>query len=348
MKYRTWALICSAAAVLSLGAILVFRGTVPGSAMSYALRKQADSQAQRAISLSIPALSPLSEGLRSGEEGRETVVSQAVFSPIDDTVFVPEAPSGAQKIVTKQYSSSLSVNNASPKKIDVAALLEKVPDIGLTDEGPQILIVHTHTSESYNETGQDWYGDEDTRSDEESRNMVRMGNVLETELSARGYSVIHCQRRHDEDFNSSYAESNQTIREYLKKYPSICVILDLHRDSLIDAAGTKYRPTVLINGEETAQIMFLMGVGNDTYPHPYWQENLSLALRIQAEGERLYPGLMRPVLVRPSRYNQYLSNGALLVELGACGNTPQEAERAAVLFAELCANAMDRIREEAE
>lgn len=349
MKKSVWALLCSAAAVTCLGVVLSCWKIVPTGTLSYSPAPRSVTFPARMLALSFPTLPSLPKewtdatAETGGEGDGETV---PVFSPRDYSVTVPQAPADAEEIRSKTYASSLSVNNQSPKDLDVEALLNRIPDLDLSEEGPQILIVHTHTSESYNETGQDWYTAQDLRNTDPSRNMVRMGDLLDEALTARGYGVIHCQKRHDEDFNSSYTKSNQTVREYLKKYPSIAVVIDLHRDSLIDDAGTKYRPTVSFDGEDCAQIMLLMGVGNDAYPHPEWEENLSLALRIQRQGERLYPGLMRPILVRPSRYNQYLSHGAILVELGSCGNTPEEAERAARLFGEICAEALDEIREE--
>ena len=348
MKKVYHAILCSAAAAVILGVVLFCSGVVPVSAMSYAMRPEEPSEALRALSLSLPSLPSLpsqKEDL-AGETAPTGTLSIPLFSKQNYAVFVPSAPQGANVITKKTYASSLSVNNNSPTEIDVNELLAKIPDLDLSAEGPQILIVHTHTSESYNETGQNWYTDNDIRTADNSRNMVHMGNILEEELTRRGYNVIHCQKRHDEDFNQSYTLSNITVREYLEKYPSIAVVIDLHRDSLIDAAGTKYRPVTEINGESVAQIMLLMGVGNSTYPHPTWEENMSLALRIQQQGNLLYPGLMRPILVRPSRYNQYLSKGAVLVELGACGNTPAEAEAAARIFGEICAKALDQIRKE--
>ncbi len=348
MKRTKAALLCSAAMAIGLGIILCSTGVVPSAALSYRVGNSTESLSSRALTLSVPALPSLPQFWKEKTEGSasETVLTAPVFSDADFSVSIPKAPSGAESIIQKTYTSSILVNNQSPKEIDADALLERIPDLDLSLEGPQILIVHTHTSESYNETGQDWYTDQDTRTVDNSRNMVHMGEILETTLAEYGYNVIHCQKRHDEDFNQSYTESNATVREYLKKYPSIAVVIDLHRDSLIDSNGTKYRPTITVNGTETAQIMLLMGVGNDIYPHPDWRENLSLAARIQTTGEEKYPGLMRPILVRPSRYNQYLSNGAILVELGACGNTPAEAENAARLFGEICAETLNRIREE--
>ena len=347
------ALLLSAAAAILLGTVLWKTGTVPELALSYGIGGNGGSAAAHLLAMSVPCLPPLPQASEEEAEGEgatapegEVVLSQPVFSPTDFAPVLPSKPAKADKVLKKTYASSFSVNNLSPKTIQLKALAEKVPAIVLSESGPQILIVHTHTTEAYNDGELDWYGAEELRSEDSSKNMVRMGEILEKALTDRGYSVLHCQKIHDTDFNASYTESNKTVREYLEKYPSISIVIDLHRDTLIDDQGTKYRPVVTLDGEETAQIMLLMGVGNDTYPHPNWQENLSLAARIQKEATESYPGLMRPILVRPSRYNQHLCNGAILVELGACGNTPREAENAAKRFGEVCAAALDQLRKE--
>ncbi len=354
MTNLKWAILCSALGAMITGVILCSTSIVPTTALSYGVGPQIRSLSARALTGAIPVLpsTPQSEAGSTEEPNPETEIlslqafaSAPVFQPTDFSVTVPEAPDGAEAIVTKQYASSLSVNNSTSQEIDIDDLLRHVPDLDLSGDGPQILIVHTHTSECYNETGQDWYVDQSTRTTDNSRNVVHMGEILSAALTERGYGVVHSQKRHDKDFNSSYDRSLETVKEYLEKYPSIAVVINFHRDSLIDSGGTKYRPTVNINGKQVAQIMFLMGVGNNTYPHPKWKENLSLAARIQKEADDAYPGLMRPILVRALRYNQYLSNGALLVELGGCGNSPAEAEEAARLFGELCAKALDKIRE---
>lgn len=343
------AILCSAIGAMLTGAVLCCSSSVPQNALSYGVGGRAPSMSVRALAGSLPALSPdlqcaadPTEGL---PEAEGAFASAPVFGEADLSVFVPEAPEGAKEIVTKQYPSSLSVNNSSSQTVEIDALLAHTPAVDLSGEGPRILIVHTHTTESYNETGQNWYDTQDTRTTDNSRNMVRMGEVLAAELTAGGYGVIHCQKRHDADFNASYDRSLESVKESLKKYPSIAVVIDLHRDSLIDAEGTKYRAVTEIDGIPVAQVMFLMGVGNNTYPHPRWMENLSLAAWIQREACEIYPGLMRPMLVRGLRYNQYLSDGALLVELGGCGNSPEEAEAAARYFGKICVRALDKIRE---
>ncbi|MBO5247803.1 MAG: stage II sporulation protein P [Clostridia bacterium] len=351
MTKLKFAILCSTLGAIVTGVVLCCSGITPVKALSYGVRPQTRSLSVRALTEALPTLPSVPQNTAGATEEPSATVSggafftSAQFEEADYAIHVPAAPAQAEKIVIKQYASSLSVNNSTDLDIDMDQLLEHVPDLDLSGDGPQILIVHTHTSESYNETGQDWYADQDTRTTDNSRNMVRMGEVLSEALTRAGYGVIHCQKRHDEDFNASYANSLKTVEAYLKKYPSIAVVIDLHRDSLIGTGGTKYRPTVTVNGVEMAQVMFLMGVGNEDYPHPHWEENLSLAAWIQREADQTYPGWMRPILVRGLLYNQHLSKGAMLVELGACGNTPAEAETAARCFGEVCAAALDRIRE---
>lgn len=342
MKIKRWILLVAAAAVF-FGALPVVVGYVPTSALSYRAGEPLASREQTLLSLSLPAFPPLEqrEAIAAAKPGW---TATAAFSQTDYSLSMPAKPEGANAIVTKSYASSLSVNNNSPKTIDVQALVEHVPAYDLNVSGPTVLILHTHGSESYNDNALTYYSSNDTRTTKTYANIVRMGEILSSVLIGGGYNVLHCQLQHDKEFNQSYTKSNQTIQQYLNAHPSIAVVVDLHRDSLLDATGTKYRPVVTINGEQTAQVMLLMGVGNDIYPHPNWTENLSLALRIQATAQEVYPGFMRPVLVRPARYNQHLSTGAILVELGACGNSPAEAEQAALLFGDVLVRTLDQIK----
>ena len=355
------AILISAVAALLIGGILTVGGIAPRHALSYAVAGPAEKRTDRLLSVPAPALPPRERERAPAvtePDGEPETEPPATDDPTpDDAPTQTESnegpantqpvdlPAGAKKIVTKTYPSSLSVNNVSGVEIDEAALLKHLPAIDLSGDGPQILIVHTHTMEAYHETGEDYYFKEDVRSSDPEHNMVHVGEILGQTLTRRGYRVVHCTTVHDEDFNRAYSRSNRSIRDYLERYPSISVVIDLHRDSLIDGKGTKYRPVTVIDGEETAQVMLLMGVGGAPYPHPEWKENLAFALRIQQTAMEQYPGLMRPVFVRASRYNQNLTHGSILVELGACGNTLPEAERAARRFGEVLALTLDRLRE---
>jgi len=76
-----------------------------------------------------------------------------------------------------------------------------------------------------------------------------------------------------------------------------------------------------------------MGSDGSGLAHPDWMENLRLAVAVQQQILAQYPTLMRPMLLRNSRYNQHATTGSLLVEVGAAGNSPEEAALAARIFA---------------
>lgn len=215
-------ILCSAATALLSGIILTSSGRVPASALSYGVGVPSPDRSLRALTLSLPSF-PTDLGMEEdrSEETEETcsdgTASVPVFGEADYTVTVPSAPSKAEKIVKKTYTSSLSINNKTSKSMSITDLLSRVPDVDLSGDGPQILIVHTHTSESYNETGQGWYTTQSTRTTDPTRNMVRMGEILEETLTEAGYGVIHCQVIHDGEYTESYPTCRKSIEECLKK-----------------------------------------------------------------------------------------------------------------------------------
>ena len=241
------------------------------------------------------------------------------------------------------------VVNEDNIKFDIKKLLsEDVElDINSNSDEPQVLILHTHATEAYNEERVNYYYPKNEyRSEDNSKNMIHIGAIVAEKLENAGYRTIHIYTQHDNpDYNKSYTNSNNTIKTYLKKYPSIKVVLDVHRDTLITDNGTKYRPITQINGETSAQVMLLMGAGSETYPHKDWQKNFKFALNIQKRANELYPNLMRSILLRDSRYNQHLSTGALLVEIGTCGNTIEEAQRAASYFTDALIDILDSVKD---
>ena len=166
------------------------------------------------------------------------------------------------------------------------------------------------------------------RTADRSCNMVRVGDELAAELSSYGISVVHDRTLHDgESYNDAYENSLASIQSYLAKYPSIVYVLDLHRDAVQDANGTQYK---LVTAEDpaAAQVSLIMGVAHDG-----WQDNLRLAIAVQEKLESQSPTLMRPITLLNYRYNQFAAPGSLLVEVGAAGNSLDEALRAARLFA---------------
>ena len=194
-----------------------------------------------------------------------------------------------------------------------------VPDVEIQNK-KDILIYHTHTCESY--TPCDTYNYEMTgnyRTTDSNYNVVRVGTELSTHLSAKGFNVIHDGTYHDyPSYSGSYARSLDTATKLLDEKPAGLVI-DLHRDAV--GNGDTYGPTVMVNGQRVAQLMFVIGTDGGGLEHPNWVQNLKTAIKIQETANVMYPGLFRSIIVRNSRYNQHICNGASIIEVGATANT---------------------------
>jgi len=205
-------------------------------------------------------------------------------------------------------------------------------------EEPQVLIMHTHTTESYDRFDAGFYDrDYPYRQTDESLNMVAVGKVLAETLCKNGINTIQATECHDyPNYNNSYSRSAVTVQQYLDMYPSIKVVLDIHRDGLETADGERIKPTAVIEGRKAAQIMIVSGADDGTMDMPNFRENLKLASRLQSGIEGMYPGLTRPLLFDYRRYNQDLTTGSLLIEVGSHGNTLAEA----LYTAELLGNAI--------
>ena len=70
--------------------------------------------------------------------------------------------------------------------------------------------------------------------------------------------------------------------------------------------------------------MFVIGTNGGGLEHPNWVQNLKMAVKIQEKANEMYPGLFRPIIIRNSRYNQHLTNGSSIIEVGATGNTMEQ------------------------
>lgn len=200
-----------------------------------------------------------------------------------------------------------------------------------------VLIYHTHTCESY--TPSEKYNYTMTgnyRTTDNNYNMVRVGEELKKYLEEKGFTVIHNTTCHDyPSYSGSYDRSYSTIQGVLNEISNIGLVIDLHRDAVGD--GTSYGPTVKINGESVAQLMFVIGTNGGGLEHPNWTQNLKTAVKIQETGNTIYPGLFRPMIVRNSRYNQHIALGASIIEVGATGNTLEEC----LLSMQCLANVLD-------
>ena len=200
---------------------------------------------------------------------------------------------------------------------------------------PAVLIIHTHGTESYLPSGVNYYTAEETfRSVEKERTVVAVGEVLAAELNARGIPVLHDTVMYDkESFSDSYNKSRKAVAAALEEYPTIKYVIDLHRDAVFTSTGVNQKPVTEIDGKTTAQVMMVIGTNQGGANHPEWKKNLTVAVALQSIMNEKYPTLARPICLRTASFNQQLSPGYILLEVGSCGNTIDEAKKAAELFA---------------
>lgn len=234
--------------------------------------------------------------------------------------------------------SLYSLNNGTSFSPDMQMLSETSPSaldgVGEQD-GPLVLILHTHGEECYTEHVDMYPEGEPTRSNDTEKNVVRVGKEISDTLSDFGIETLHCRKMHDsESFINAYSGSAASVREYLEEYPSIKIVIDVHRDAIIRDDGESIKAAVEIAGEDYAQIMFVVGTNELGHNHPDWQDNLSLALSLQQSIDSTYPSLCRSINLRNVPFNQQLSGGYLLLEVGTSANTLDEALRSARAFGE--------------
>ncbi len=219
------------------------------------------------------------------------------------------------------------ISNRSDKTFD-AALFDGTFAASLSEEeGPKVLIVHTHGSEAYTmPPGQEYVPSGDCRTTDTAFNVVRVGDELAMALEEAGISVLHDPSLYDyPEYSGAYGRSLEAVEKAMEAHPSISLVLDVHRDAISDADGSPYKVVSSVAGVSAAQMSFIIGTDGGGLEHGSWQENLKLAAAVQQQVLEDCPTLMRPISVRNSRYNQHVSPGALLVEMGAAGNSLEEA-----------------------
>lgn len=281
------------------------------------------------LSLGISAVpeadEPSSEATRHAEyetlEYRKTT-SEALFSEAD--------------------AALVQIDNRAGAEFDAPALLARRLTFDCEADEPLILIVHTHATEAYTMTDETRYHETSAyRTDDTAHNIVRVGQAMTDRLNALGITTLHDTQLHDLDgYNEAYDRSAASITEYLTRYPSIQIVIDVHRDAADDGSGGQLALTAQTDSGECAQLMLVMGTEMGGYPHPNWQQSLSLAMKLQAQGEKAAPGLFRALSLRASRFNEHLAPYGLLLEVGTAGNTLPQAERSAERFADALAQVL--------
>ena len=253
---------------------------------------------------------------------------------------LPQATPSAEPFpVTKDVSAqtaknkptSISIKNHTGKTFSTEELLQKELPYQKDSGGYKVLVVHTHTTESYFPTD---------RSNDETQNMIQVGKEFTAVLEQNGIKTLHITKVHDVPYATSYKKSLESINNALAEHPSIEVVIDLHRDALYNAANEKIKPLTTINGINAAQVMIVTGTDEGGLPHPNWKENLSFAIKIQNDFQKSFPGLSRPLDFRKERFNTHTTKNSIILEIGSNGNTIEEAISGAKFAAQSVANVL--------
>lgn len=254
----------------------------------------------------------------------------------------PSPPENALPIISMDLSYLSYGKNYLYNDTSLKLDLDKIRGATLTDRysedstAPLVLVIHTHTTEAYMSEGATYYVNdgEIARSDSRSENMIAVGEEFVRVLEENGIKTLHCTIIHDaESYRQSYERSAETIQKYLKEYPSIQYVFDLHRDSVVRSGGELVSALASVDGQNTAQVMPVVSGGFDGF-----EENLTFALKLRDSLNAGYGNLCRPVCLRESIYNQNLAPASILIEVGTSGNTLAEAKRAAALTAKAAAD----------
>ncbi len=195
-----------------------------------------------------------------------------------------------------------------------------------------VLIVHTHGTEAYLPDGVEYYTeDEDFRSTDNAENVVAVGEVFAQALRSAGITVYHDTTLFDADsFSSAYTSSRKACRSWLAEHPEISYIIDIHRDAVTDSDGLNQKPLCTVNGQSVAQVMLVIGTDEAGATHGDWRTNLGIGAKYQQLLNQNI-GFARPIYLRRASYNQQLSSGGMLLEIGSGANTITEAKAAASL-----------------
>lgn len=232
----------------------------------------------------------------------------------------------------KHFYTVHSSTTARREEMDAAVLTGMDLSMKKDPSVPQILIYHTHSQETY----------ADYAAGNKKATVVELGNRLTALLEEKGYQVLHDTTSYDMaagklDRNHAYNYALDGIMGILQKYPSIQVVLDLHRDGVKESLHM----VRTVNGKATAPIMFFNGMSQtpegeiEYLKNPYKTENLAFSLQMQLLAEEEYPDLTRKIFLKGLRYNLHVRPRSALIEVGAQTNTVEEALNAMEPLADL-------------
>ncbi len=292
------------------------------------------------------------------EEKTDLNILQSEIDRNDDkesqNVEETQPPTQADLSGLKQYpvietslgtAGETTLKNTTNYTFDIEKQAKKPLGFEIEDtQEPQVLIVHTHASESFLTQDNGYYYENYTsRSLENDENIVSVGEILANTLNDRGIVTLQSTVHHDSPtYSGSYDRSQETIYQYLEEFPSIKVVLDVHRDALgYGGEDGKYKPTFTYDGKKAAQIMIMTGYDPDgTYGYEDWTQNLTFALKLNETAQSLYPGMTRPLYFGNFAYNMFINSGSLLIEVGTDANTLEEAQYTALLLGDVIAQVL--------
>ena len=264
--------------------------------------------------------------LETGRVVRPTA-PYAVIEPstVPETTAPETQPPQTYAVFSPADAALVEVNSACGYAADVEAGLTQTLRWDLTAQAPTVLILHSHGTESYQPSGE--YTESSAyRTLDVGYNVVSIGDRLVQVLEAGGVGAVHDRQMHDSpSYSNAYGNARDSIESYLAQHPTIRLVLDLHRDSVEDSSGEQMKFTTTVDGQKVAQLMLVVGTDASGLSHPDWGENMSLAVKLHAQLEKMAPGICRPISLRSQRFNQDLSPGTLIIEVGSAGNTRQEA-----------------------
>ena len=220
----------------------------------------------------------------------------------------------------------ITINNETSYKV-AAEDISSTPAFSLEKKGAQVLIVHSHSTESYAPTEKyNFSHTAEDRTINTNYNMIRIGKELKKELEKRDIKCEHITDLFDyPEYNNSYSRSCKAVEAALSENPQIKIVLDLHRDSIINSEGVKTKLTTVVSGEKVAQVMLVVGTDELGLRHDNWRTNLKFATHFQKCLLEEEENFARPINLRTSRFNGHTAPCAVIVEVGTGANTIEEA-----------------------
>lgn len=324
---------------------LVICATLAGGAFSAADSVMSDGNAKSGIFLKFAKgktsdknhLSPIEENCEEIKENNEDILQRLYEF---DKTSVPDGYVGIVPISLHRKTDDgyVFVSDAGDKKqVDAKPYLNKPLAVTYKESDDyQVLIIHTHGTEAFSPDGA-IYTDRGSypRSNVKEENVVCLGDIFEDAFNAAGIKTLHCEIPIDkESYSKAYTNAAKIIKEYLKEYPTIKYMFDIHRDAVELSDGSKARTVTAANGETAAQLMFVVGSDRLVSENKNWRDNLTLAVKLQTALDEKYPGLMRPINIKQGAFNQFYTPLSILIEVGCDGNSMEEAKRSAKILAE--------------